>query len=157
MRKYLPFVFLVLTVCVLAACQASPIASTPQAGDSQAAAAVVKANTPDQGKITLVGKVISKKNGEPVSNVPVRLAEVYYEGDEGAYVLDGAFSPGDVTDENGDYLIENVDAKGYVIIVGDVMDQYEVIVSEDGKPRVWSFPTDEVFDVPVLTVNLTSP
>ena len=166
MRKLLPMVFLTMTILLLAACQASPAVTTSQPENIQAMATSKPENlqaapaaiqAPENGKSTLVGKVVSKGNGEPVPNVPVRLAEVYLEGGEGAYVLDGAFSPGDVTDENGDFLIENVDLKGYVIIVGDIMDKYEVIVKEDGKPRVWSFPADEIYQVPTLEVDLKSP
>ena len=148
---------LALFVLLLAACQNPPavITPTPQAESQQAATLPVE-STPESGKVTLVGRVISLVNGEPVGNVPVRLADVYREGDDGAYVLDGAFSPGDITDENGNFIIENVDAKEYVIIVGDVFEKYEVITNEEGKPRVGSFPAGDVYEGPVLDVNLTS-
>lgn len=155
MSKFYSIPVLAFCALLLAACQPSATVTTSQPKSLQASS--MTAQAPETGKTTLVGRVISQGSGEAMANVPVRLAEVYREGGEGAYVLDGSFSRGDITDENGDYLIENVDAKEYVIIVGDVMDKYEVIVNEEGKPRVWDLPPDEVFEVPILEVDLTTP
>jgi hypothetical protein len=112
---------------------------------------------PEAGKTTLVGSVESKANGEPVGNVPVRLAEVYRQGGEGAFVLDGAFSPGDITDEQGNFVIENVDVREYVIVVGDVNSNYEIIPNAEGDAKVFNPQPDDVLEVGKLEVNLTSP
>lgn len=113
--------------------------------------------SPQAGKTTIIGKVTSKTDGKPVSNVAVRLADVYHQGEEGAYVLDGAFSPGDITDEQGDFAIQNVDAKEYVIVVGDVYAKYEVIPDSSGRARVWKTESGNVLDVGDLQVNLKVP
>lgn len=109
---------------------------------------------PDDGKGTIVGQVTSRITGGPIANVAVRLAEVYRQGNEGVFVLDDAFSPGDLTDEHGRFIIENVEAKEYVIVVGDVNVAYEIITEPSGMARVWNIAANQVFDVGNLRVNL---
>jgi len=51
---------------------------------------------PSADKTTVIGRVVNT-SGQPYQNLTVRLAEVYYATDnpeQGAYVLDAAFSPG---------------------------------------------------------------
>lgn len=116
--------------------------------------AVLKPPTPEPGKASVQGRVISGLTDEPMGETIVRLAEVVRQGDRGAYVLDGAFSPGDITDENGVFLIENVEAMEYVIVVGDVESIYEVIPDDSGKPKVWNAVVDEVLLVGDLVVDI---
>jgi hypothetical protein len=111
--------------------------------------------TPETGKATVLGKVVSIEGGEPLANTTVRLAEVYWQGDEGAFVLDGANSPGDITDEQGNFFIPSIDAREYVIVVGDVYSVYEIIAEPSGKGKVWKVAADEILDVGSLTVDLT--
>lgn len=112
-------------------------------------------STPETGKATLIGKVVSLRDGLPMPNTIVRLAEVYRQGDEGAFVLDGAYSPGDITDEQGSFAIENVDVKEYVIVVGDVYDKYQIIGEPNNAAKVFQAVADEILDVGELQVDLT--
>ena len=109
---------------------------------------------PEKGKATLVGRILSSVGGKPMGSIVVRLAEVVRQGEEGAYVLDEAFSPGVRTDADGYFIFENVDVKEYVIIVGDVYDQYRVISGEDKKAKVWNTIDGNVLDVGELRVDL---
>lgn len=110
---------------------------------------------PQDGKATLVGRVVSRREGTPISDVAVRLAEVYrQEGEEGAFVLDDTFSPGSTTDEDGRFKIENVKPKEYVIVVGDARTQYDIISKPSGQARVWEIPPDQIFDAGELEVEL---
>jgi hypothetical protein len=86
----------------------------------------------------------------------VRLAEVARQGDEGAFVLDTAFSPGDITDDTGHFRFDNVDAKEYVIVVGDVYSVYKIIAEPSGQARVWKAEPDQILDVGELRVDLGS-
>lgn len=114
---------------------------------------------PEAGKATIIGRVISRSTESPFVNVPVRLAEVYRqeggEENEGAFVLDDAFSPGALTDEYGRFIFKNVEPKEYVIVVGNVSaSAYEIIPDPSGRARVWDIPADQVFDVGDLRVEL---
>jgi hypothetical protein len=114
-------------------------------------------NAPQTGKTTLYGRV-TNQSGAPIPNVPVRLAEVFRQGDEGAYVLDGAFSPGDMTDEQGGFVIENVDPREYVIVVGDVeQDRYQIITKSDGSAEVYNPSAGELLNLETLSVSLVWP
>lgn len=108
------------------------------------------------GKATVIGRVISEKTGQPLAHITVRLAEVVRQGNEGAFVLDTAFSPGDITDDQGYFRFDNVDAKEYVIVVGDVYTVYKIIPEPSGKARVWKAEPDQVLDVGELRVDLES-
>jgi hypothetical protein len=151
----------ILLILVLAACAqptnvaptnsvASPTTVTPT--DS---ATEPQQSKPEAGKATLIGKVVSLRDGLPMANTVVRLAEVFRQGDEGAFVLDGAYSPGDITDEQGRFAIENVDVKEYVIVVGDVYDKYQIIGEPDNSAKVFQAVEDEILDVGELQVDLT--
>ena len=145
MRKILLFSFalllFILSACSLVNSQSTLTAVTPPA-------------PPQAGKATVVGRVMSEKTGEPMADTLVRLAEVVRSGDEGAYVLDQAFSPGARTDKDGYFIFENIPAMEYVLIVGDVQRSYKVIENEDKKPRVYNALADQILDVGVLTVTL---
>lgn len=113
-------------------------------------------DAPKVGMATIMGIVADRETGALLANVPVRLAEVYRQNGEGVYVLDGAFSPGDLTDTGGRFVIENFAAGEYVIVVGNVEYVYEIITEQSGAARVWDFPSGQVTDVGILWVTLGS-
>jgi hypothetical protein len=137
----------------LAACQGTPApaVSPPQ---EPAALAAPTVPAPAEGKTTVKGRVISEQSKQPMPGVPVRLAEVVRDGDAGAYILDVAFSPGAITDEGGYFVISDVDAMEYVIVVGDVYDLYMVIQDSQRTAKVWDAPHDQVLDTGTLEVTL---
>ncbi len=110
---------------------------------------------PEKGKTTIIGRVIDRKSGQPLANTLIKLAEVVREGDEGAYVLDTYFSPGATTDENGYFIVENINAGEYVLVVGNVETNYEIIQDASGKARVWEAQADKVVDVGEITADLS--
>jgi hypothetical protein len=142
-------IILILLSLTLSAC-AQPAINAPTATPTK-----VQLPAPQSGKATLIGKVISLRDGLPIANTVVRLAEVYRQGDEGAFVLDGAYSPGDITDEMGSFAIENVDAKEYVIVVGDVYDKYQIIADPNDDAKVFLAVENEILDIGELEVDLT--
>jgi hypothetical protein len=112
---------------------------------------------PERGMATLAGRVLAKNGGGAIANEIIRLAEVYRESEgseEGAYVLDLAFSPGTRSDEMGYFVFDNIPANEYVIVVGDVNGDYAIIREEDGRARVWNAEVDNVLNVGVVKVDL---
>jgi hypothetical protein len=116
--------------------------------------------SPESGKATIVGQVMHQ-DGHAMSNTIVRLADVARgaEGKGGAYILDIARSPGSITDENGRFIVQNVKAGEYVLVVGDIelTGIYEIIKESNGQAKVWTLPTDQVTDVGVLVVSIVPP
>jgi hypothetical protein len=109
---------------------------------------------PDTGYSTVTGKIINKEFDEPLTFSVVRLAEVFREGDSGAYVLNEAFSPGARTDMDGVFVFNNVEAREYVLVVGDVTSTYQIIKNKDGSAKIWNAPMNEITDMGVIEVNL---
>lgn len=157
----------ILLLLLLVSC-ASPVApdqapAATQSGASTQSSAQIQqvvpsqapaVTQPDSGKTTVVGRVASKQNGEPLANTPVRLAEVTREG-SGAYVLDEAQSPGAITDEQGNFVIANIDVHEYVLVIGEATDTYDIIADDSGKPRVWQTQPGETLDVGELQADLS--
>ena len=109
---------------------------------------------PNTDKATVTGKIFSTSANKPYPKAPVWLAEVYRSGDNGAYVLDHAFSPASFADDNGAFVISNVDPKEYVIVVGDPDNVYVVIPDDTGRARVWKTEAGKILDVGTLNVSL---
>lgn len=130
------------------------IGCTAPPSPTAAPAPTIAYTMPAAGKTTIVGHVVSFQTRQGLPQTVVRLAEVFREGEEAAYVLDGAFSPGDITDEHGNFIFENVDAREYVIVVGDIYDKYVVIPDTSGKAKVWVPKADEVLNIGDLFVEL---
>lgn len=110
---------------------------------------------PQAGKATMIGQVVSIVDGTPLAETVVRLAEVYREGGKGAFVLNGAYSPGAITDQHGRFVIENIEAREYVIVVGDVYDRYQIMAEPSGEGRVFKAVEDQIMDVGELQVDLS--
>jgi len=121
---------------------------------------VIDVNTPTpvaqpvSGKATLIGRVVSQVTGKPITNIPVRLAEVYRQGNEGAFILDGAFSPTTLTDNAGHFVLSNIEPREYVIVIGDPQGEYHITPDSNGSARVWDIGDGEILDVGELLVNL---
>ncbi len=82
----------------------------------------------------------------------VRLARVYWNAEktDGAVVLDGAASPGAITDEGGNFFFSNIDSADYAIVVGDVEASSLTVAKPDGGAYVFSTTPGQILDVGVL-------
>ncbi len=108
---------------------------------------------PEKGKATVVGTLISQDTNKPYDGVLVRLAGVHNQGNQGAFVLDTAHSPGATTDKNGYFKFENIPAMQYVMVIGDPMYSYVIITGTDGKAKVWDAPANKVTNFGTIKTN----
>ena len=164
MKNKLYFFWFAVLLAVLTGCQVSPLIETvetpgvtPGAVDvTPVATASLPAGEPETGKSTVTGQVITEKTNLPLTNIVVRLAEVHRDGEEGAFLLDTAFSPGDITDEAGYFTFENIEPGEYVLVVGnvEVYGGYVIIPEDSGRPLVYNFETDQLTDLVKLIVDL---
>ena len=149
-------VFLLIFMVLITGCSKS----TPSAINPEVVSTATPPPPPEFGMATIIGQVMHQ-DGNAMSNTIVRLADVARgaEGKGGAYILDIARSPGTITDENGRFIIQNVKAGEYVLVVGDIelTGIYEIIKESDGQAKVWTLPADQVTDVGVLVVNIVLP
>jgi hypothetical protein len=167
MKRNLPMAVLGLLAALLAACSpgaepaqvpgGTPVSvaatSAPPAATSAPGAAT--AGKPEAGKATVVGRVLSKQTGAPLTGTSVRLAEVTRQGSEAIYVLDGANSPGAETGGDGSFVMANIVAREYVMVIGDPYAKYVVIPDETNRAKVWNAAADQVLDVGELRVDLS--
>ena len=124
-------------------------------GDNPSESKGTAVPAPDENKVTVTGSVFSTTLNAPYPKASVWLAEVFREGGDGVYVLDHAFSPAVYADDQGVFVIPNIDPKEYVIIIGDPEGYYEVIPSDDGTAKVWYTESGKVLDVGQLSVSLS--
>lgn len=154
MKKYL--ILVLLLALALAGCN--------QAAETPAEATIAPSPTapppPEAGMATTIGRIVDV-DGNPMPLVIVRLAEVVrgVEGRGGAFILDITRSPGTFTDEQGYFIIPNITAAEYVIVVGDVESTgiYEIIPQPNGKARVFDMPADQVTDVGEIETTIQPP
>lgn len=149
MRSKLWLIALTLSLFLITACNASS-----PANDSK-----TPLPTPASGKATVTGRVLSLE-GKPLPHTAVWLAEVVCDGPDPsrcAFVLDAAFSPGVYTDDQGYFVISNVDPKKYVVTIGDPQSVYDNIPDDSGRPEVFDIPADKVTDLGELKANLPQP
>lgn len=169
MHKSVSFflVLSLLTLWLLTACEQGAATPTPapnateQGGSDGAVIPSVPASTatpvpvePESGKALVVGRILSLQSGEPLTDTIVMMAEVFRQGEAGAYVLDAARSPSTFTDGEGNFVIANVDPGEYVIIIGDPYQEPTIIEDEaTQKAATWQVVADQVLDVADLVVN----
>jgi hypothetical protein len=112
--------------------------------------------TPEPGNTTITGSLVDTNTRQPYANMVVRLAEVIHiePGDAGSWVIDDATSPGDYTDQQGKFVIPNVPAQEYVVVVGDFHVRYAIVTDTPDNAKVWQPSADQVFDLGQIDVVL---
>jgi hypothetical protein len=136
----------------------SGAAETTATSSDALAEALANAPEPEAGKATVVGLARSEETGEPLSNTQVWLGMVRSseDGTSRAFAIDGARSPFDFTNEEGVFVLSNVDPDSYVLMIGDPYQSNHVIREEENPEdaRVWEIPADEVYDIGEWRVDL---
>ena len=137
MRRLIPlFLFFIM---VLSACDQN----------KSVLAQITPPPNPEPGKATVVGQVLDIKTGQPLTDVVVRLADVYREGEGGMFLLNFATSPGARTDAKGFFVMTNIKPGEYVMAVGDGenLNDYDVIEDEKtGNAKIWQAVVDQISD-----------
>ena len=150
MRRYAMIYFCILALLLVACGGATPVSdATPSAG------APPIPGTPKAGMATVTGRVVALDTGQPLANTDVRLAEVLHlPPDNDTFLLNDASSPGGYSDNQGYFIIANVDPKDYVIVVGDINVRYAIATAEPDKAKVWTLKADGMTDVGDIRVEL---
>lgn len=143
-------IILTVLILLLSACQAAPAATTEAPPATEALAL--------QGEFGgVTGVIISDITNEPIEGIIVRLAEVFRQGDQSAYVLDQAFSPGATTQADGSFQIDNAPAGEYVLVVGnpEIFNGHEILQDSSGTSIKYTVESGEWLDLGEIRVNLT--
>jgi len=133
----------------ITACSAKPTINTAE---------LAEITTVTSNKSAIVGQLVSYTNHEPVPNTVIRLCQVYWDSEHknASFVLEGATSPGAITDENGIFIINDVIPNEYVILIGDITGNYDIVKEDADTAKIFLLSPDNVLDVGVLEANLIS-
>ena len=148
------FLFLLVGIFSLFALVSCTETSTPAVPSTAPAVPSTEIAAAESGMGTVSGRVMSSTTGQPIQNIFVRLARVIREDGDATYVLEDSSSPGAMTNSEGYYAIENVDAMEYVIVVGDVHVAYEIILEDSGKAKAWMVVENQILSTGDLIVEI---
>lgn len=113
----------------------------------------VNVPTPKTDQAVIYGQILNQA-GNPLQTTPVRLAEVYRgEDDQGAFALDEAFSPSTLSDENGNFIFNDLNPGEYVLFIGSINSNYMIVANEDGSAIVYEVSSNEVLEIKPITVD----
>jgi hypothetical protein len=157
------FLLFIVIITLCSACSAptpkpSPASSPISPIPSRVASSVpVIRLTPLPGKSALAGVVVSSSTRDHLSQTVVRLARIYWDEarKEGAFVLDGANSPGAITNEKGEFFFSNLEAADYVVVVGDIQGNNAIVSNTDGSAKTFTAAPDKILDAGTLEVPYT--
>lgn len=139
MRRSLLVFIIVLSAVMVVACQSGAETPAPQptavventAVVSDGGDGVVFPIEPDEDSGVVRGRIISVLTTQPLSNTVVALAQVTRQGDDGAFVLNTASSPMNISDVEGYFIIPNVPPGEFVMVVGDPYAANQIIENPD--------------------------
>lgn len=110
--------------------------------------------TPQAGQANLKGRLISQIDNKPLPNVAVRLAQIYRQNDQAAFMLDLARSPGNFTDKDGYFFIVDVLPAEYYVIIGEPSDNHYVIATDDKQKSILlTTEKDKVLDAGTIKTD----
>ena len=164
MQRSLVILITVLCAVMLIACQSG--AATPDPTVAPASETTTPSTTtggdgiavpiePDEESGVVRGRIISILTTQPLSNTVVALAQVTRQGEEGAFVYNTAFSPMNVTDIDGYFIIPNVPPGEFVMVVGDPYELHEIIANpETDTAQTYFVEAGRVTEVGELQVDI---
>lgn len=108
------------------------------------------------GKTAISGFLVSGKEMKPVTGMVVRLGDVVWNHDktDGNFIIDGSHSPSILSDEKGYFLLNDLEVKDYVIVLGN-LDENPIVITlkeENKKARILSPSANQLYSIG--TINL---
>lgn len=113
--------------------------------------------SPAEGLAEVRGHTFNPITGAPIANAYIRLAELYCapdvdpeeREDRCIWALDDAQSPFALSDEEGNFLFEDIPPGDYVFFVGTytVKDGYAIALDENNIAMIFSPKADEGLDI----------
>jgi hypothetical protein len=118
-------------------------------------------STPPADRSAIMGQLVSARNGEPIVGVVVRLGRVFWNESEtdGAFAIEAASSPSDITDQNGEFFINDFEPASYVIVAGELEGNFEVVAESDSidDARIFKTEAGKITKAGVLRIGLSRP
>jgi hypothetical protein len=118
--------------------------------------------TPSAGKAAIAGRLIRFITGQPMVNQNLSLPAILCPPDvtdkdkreQCIYVIDEAFDPSVLSDDEGRFVFRDIVAGEYVLLVGNRITQYTILTNEFNQPIIWKAEADKVLELGDLVVDL---
>lgn len=72
------------------------------------------------------------------------------------YMVDEAFDPSALTDDDGNFVFRDIEAGEYVMLVGSLMTENVILKDELNRPIIWEAITDTVVALGDIVVEFDS-
>ncbi|MGE5603346.1 MAG: hypothetical protein ACM30E_09860 [Nitrososphaerales archaeon] len=140
-----------------------PAQTSPLATPTAAAAALATVAPPSAGKASVAGRLIDFKTGKPMVSQSLSLPSVVCPTgvtkenvrEQCVYMIDTAFDPSVLTDQEGRFVFRDIASGRYVLLVGNPeTSRYTVLADESKKPFIWEVEADKVTELGDLVVEL---
>jgi len=100
--------------------------------------------------------IVQNLKGEPLEDIPVRLAQIYRQGEQGAFVLDLSHSPSSIATTGGKFVVLAIPPAEYLVVVGKPEDNnYIIYQGKDGKPITYTIAGGQTIDIGTIQVDFT--
>ncbi|MFN3331470.1 MAG: hypothetical protein ACK47M_03015 [Caldilinea sp.] len=107
---------------------------------------------PEAGKAAITGRLIDLATGAPLRDQNLSLPAVLCapgvaeedKREQCFYMVDEAFDPSALTDDEGNFIFQNIQAGEYVMLVGSLMTENVILKDELNRPIIWKAITDTV-------------
>ena len=156
-RRSIILLLTATVVVTLAACGGSTVEPTPTTPESPLSAPVSplapdNSVAPEAGKATVTGRLIDLATGAPLQDQNLSLPAVLCapgvaeedKREQCFYMVDEAFDPSALTDDNGNFVFRDIPAGEYVMLVGSLMTENVILKDELNRPVIWEAITDTV-------------
>jgi len=140
-QKHVRIIFSLALLLILSSCKSSSVETSIP----------IPTPLPNEGIIT---GIVNNLNGEPISDTPVRLAQVYRQDEQGAFVLDLSHSPSSISSADGKFIILAIPPAEYLLVVGKPEDNnYIIYQGSDGKPISFTVEGGKIMDAGQIKVD----
>ena len=102
--------------------------------------------TSQPGTATVSG-IIQPADSSSYAGSTMRLAEIQWQGDEGAYVVNESVSPSALVQDDGSFAFMNVLPADYVLVMMKPLQEYKPVTEPDGKLKMLKVEADTPLDL----------
>ncbi len=106
----------------------------------------------------MVGRVLSasQPGNPPLVGEGVQLGVIVWreDGSDGDFAIDGGRGPAADIQADGTFVITDLMPADYMMVVGNLLGNYEILITPEGKAQVFPVVAGEVTDTGTLFVNL---
>lgn len=148
---------MIILLCIinLGSCGDSKVTISPLPNQVGEPTAITQ---PEDGKAMVTGRAMNSTTNQPYATTRIQLAEVYADDKGGkGFVLSEGQSPSTTTDSQGNFVLANIPAHEYVVVVGDVYGAYKIILDDQQITRIIDAKVDQTLELGEIKTDILAP